>query len=72
MDGEFGDRKQEMVLIGMGMDAEDMLRRLSEALLNDEELRQGPEVWSTYTDTFPVVEPEEVLLDKQDGAPVGN
>jgi hypothetical protein len=56
----------------MGMDAEDMLRRLSEALLNDEELRQGPEVWSTYTDTFPVVEPEEVLLDKQDGAPVGN
>ena len=49
----YGDRQQELVLIGMNMD-EAMLRgRLDACLLTDEELALGPSGWRSLPDPFP-------------------
>lgn len=49
----YGDRRQEIVLIGVGLDRPRLEALLSEALLTDEEFEAGPEVWKRYTDPFP-------------------
>ncbi len=49
----YGDRRQEIVLIGVGLDRPKLEALLSEALLTDEEFEAGPEVWKHYTDPFP-------------------
>jgi len=64
LDPEFGDRKQELVLIGMGMDRDSLTRRLEAALLTDEEVRLGPAFWATFRDDFPEVE-EEILHEHE-------
>jgi len=48
----FGDRRQELVLIGMGMDEEALRAGFDGALLTDEEWELGPEWWSTFEDPF--------------------
>jgi G3E family GTPase len=49
----FGDRRQELVFIGMDMPKDDMLHKLNAALLTDQELSTGPFEWSHYSDPFP-------------------
>lgn len=49
----YGDRRQEIVLIGVGLDRPKLEALLSEALLTDEEFEAGPEVWKHYKDPFP-------------------
>ena len=48
-----GDRRQEIVFIGLGMDQEALVRDLNTCLLTKEEMRQGDPVWETYPDPFP-------------------
>ena len=38
LDTEFGDRRQEIVFIGAGMEEADIARQLDSALLSDEEM----------------------------------
>ena len=49
----WGDRRQELVFIGQGMDPASLESRLQGALLTDDEMRSGPEGWSAYPDPFP-------------------
>jgi G3E family GTPase len=49
---EFGDRRQELVFIGMHMDREALESRLNATLLTDAELADGPEAWKLYSSPF--------------------
>lgn len=55
-DGPFGDRRQEIVFIGIDMDRSVIESLLEECLLTDDELAGGPEVWASYDDPLPQVE----------------
>ena len=48
-----GDRRQEIVFIGLGMNQESLVRDLNACLLSNDEMRQGDPVWETYPDPFP-------------------
>lgn len=52
-DEHVGDCRQELVLIGVGLDPVELTQRLDACLLNDEEYRQGPPAWIGYDDPFP-------------------
>jgi G3E family GTPase len=49
---EFGDRRQEIVFIGMEMDRAGLEASLNEALLTAEEMARGPESWKQFEDPF--------------------
>lgn len=48
--GEHGDRRQEIVLIGIGMNQAALCARLDACLLSDAEWRRGPTAWLRLTD----------------------
>lgn len=52
-DEQVGDARQELVLIGMGMDEPALRARLDACLLTDEEMVQGPAAWTTWLNPFP-------------------
>ena len=58
----YGDRRQEIVFIGQGLDEEQARRALDACLLNEEELAAGRENWKQFPDPFPqwIREAEEV------------
>ena len=49
----YGDRRQELVFIGMDMDEAGLRADLDACLLSDAELAGGPERWSRLPDPFP-------------------
>ena len=49
----YGDRRQEIVFIGQGLDEEQASRALDACLLNEEELAAGPDSWKQFPDPFP-------------------
>ena len=49
----FGDRRQEVVMIGVMLDEAYTRGLLNSCLLTDEELAMGPEVWNEWPDPFP-------------------
>jgi G3E family GTPase len=51
--GEFGDRRQELVFIGVGLDCQVLRGLLNDCLLTDEEMALGPGVWAAWSDPFP-------------------
>lgn len=54
MVGEYGDRRQEFVVIGQNIDTNELKRKLEECLVTDEELAKGPKFWAkNFTDPFP-------------------
>ena len=46
----YGDRRQEIVLIGTDMDQADIRQRLDACVLSDAEFCAGPEAWQSYPD----------------------
>ena len=52
-DGEYGDRRQEIVFIGQHLEPEQTRAILDRCLLTATEMSAGPEVWKTFDDPFP-------------------
>jgi G3E family GTPase len=52
-DGEVGDARQELVLIGIGMDEAALRRGFDQCLLTPEEMAAGPTAWARHADPFP-------------------
>ncbi len=63
----YGDRRQELVLIGIGMEPEALTARLDACLLTNAELALGPDGWKVFADPFPVWERDSGAAE--DGAP---
>lgn len=59
MQGEYGDRRQELVLIGADMDEVAIRKTLAACLLTDAEMAGGPQAWSAFEDPFGEWEVEE-------------
>ncbi len=55
----WGDRRQEIVLIGAGIDRAALTAMLDVALLTDDEMARGPKAWARMRDPVPSWEPEE-------------
>jgi len=50
---QWGDRRQELAVIGIGLDEAVARRALDAALLTDAELERGPSSWMQLADPFP-------------------
>ncbi len=49
----YGDRRQEIVFIGQGLDREQAILSLDDCLLSEAEMAAGPELWKQLPDPFP-------------------
>ncbi len=52
-DPTIGDRRQELVLIGVALDAKRWRAKFDACLLNEDEYARGPLVWASMPDPFP-------------------
>jgi G3E family GTPase len=52
-DFSIGDRRQELVMIGVDIDAPAWRAKLDACLLTDDEYASGPEAWKAFADPFP-------------------
>ncbi|MCM8525023.1 MAG: GTP-binding protein, partial [Lentisphaeraceae bacterium] len=55
-EGIYGDRRQEVVFIGTHLDKEELIKKLDECLLTEEEFVKGPVFWKTFEDPFEFTE----------------
>ncbi|MCD1260369.1 GTP-binding protein [Paenibacillus athensensis] len=60
-DARFGDRINQIVLIGIDLEPQAITAQLDACLLTDEELEREHE-WSGYADALPNAEPQQVEL----------
>jgi G3E family GTPase len=49
----WGDRRTELIIIGQGLDQEEIIDELGECLLTDEEMSLPPERWAEFSDPLP-------------------
>ncbi|MAI74051.1 MAG: hypothetical protein CMM01_24570 [Rhodopirellula sp.] len=56
--GEYGDRHQELVFIGQGLDQQRIEMLLDQCLVSDLEYVQGPNLWAEFEDPLPEIELE--------------
>ncbi len=59
-DKKYGDRRQELVFIGVGFEKEKIIKLLNNALLTDDEMKLEIEKWSEFEDPFPQIEIEPI------------
>ncbi len=52
-DPQWGDRRQELVFIGINMDEKKLRAGLDRCLLTDAEMARGPEGWQAFVDPLP-------------------
>lgn len=64
----WGDRRQELVFIGQGLDHETLRDDLETALLTPDEMEAGPLGWAGFRDPFPawVAEPDDEFANEVD------
>ena len=55
-EGPFGDRRQQVVLIGQDLNKPALIEALQSCLLTDEEIAEGEVAWAQYVDPFPAWE----------------
>ena len=61
----WGDRRQELVVIGLELDVEQLTNRLDACLLTDAEMRLGVDTWKNFPDPFfPWTRAEEASLEE--------
>lgn len=71
-DPVYGDRQQELVVIGQHVDQAALSRRLDACLLTDAELSLGAEAWTSFPDPFPDwLSPESLDSQTQPGETPG-
>lgn len=72
--GPFGDRRQELWIVGVEMDRVSLKQRLDACLLDEHEMKMGPMGWLQLADPFPNwssearMEPEIQLLARREPA----
>lgn len=49
----YGDRQQELVIIGMAMDKANITKQFDACLLTDDEIALGMDAWKSFNDPFP-------------------
>ena len=67
----FGDRCQELAFIGVNMDTKGIRDQLNLCLLNDDEMRDGPDSWRNFSDPLPEwygTDDDEVSEQASDGS----
>ncbi len=57
--GPYGDRRTEIVIIGRSMDQAALTKQFDLALVTETEFAQGPDVWQKFPDPFPKWIPNE-------------
>lgn len=62
-DSEIGDKRQEIVLIGIDMDKEALIAQFDKCLLTDEELAAGEDTWRLFPDPFPRWQLEDLSVE---------
>lgn len=52
-EGEYGDRRQEIVIIGIDLNKDEIIKKFDDCLVSDKEMEKGQEYWNTLKDPFP-------------------
>ncbi len=64
-DPKWGDRRQELVFMGVGMDHEKMTKLLDACLLTDEEMALGPKKWAEFEDPIEMDNLDDSIDDEE-------